>query len=82
MKPKLIEQLTQLFQQTLPSAGEDVRKAFRARLEILFTQMDLVTREEFEVQKAVLTRTREQLERLTREVERLEAEKSGPGKTG
>ena len=80
MKPRLVEQIAQLLQQTLPSAGEDVRKLFKARVETLLAQMDLVTREEFEVQKAVLVRTRQQLAELSQEVDRLEREKNPPPK--
>ncbi|HET9122896.1 MAG TPA: accessory factor UbiK family protein [Acidiferrobacteraceae bacterium] len=80
MKAKLGEQITQLLGQTLPSVGEDVRKVFRARLETLLSQMDLVTREEFEVQKAVLARTQAQLAALGAEVERLERAQ-GPAAT-
>jgi BMFP domain-containing protein YqiC len=37
-------------------------------------RLDLVTREEFEVQRAVLLRTREKLEELQRNVAELEAQ--------
>jgi BMFP domain-containing protein YqiC len=42
--------------------------------------MDLVTREEFDVQSAVLVRTREKLQRLEARVAELERQ-AGPGKS-
>lgn len=51
---------------------EDLEKNFHAILQASFTKMNLVSREEFEVQRAVLARTREQLERLEARVVELE----------
>lgn len=50
----------------------DVEKNLRAGLHSMFSRMDLVTREEFEVQQAVLERTRSRLEALERQVAMLE----------
>ena len=57
--------------------GEDVRKNVRAVVRSTFEDMELVTREELEVQQQVLRRTREKLERLEKRVEALEAEMKG-----
>jgi BMFP domain-containing protein YqiC len=46
------------------SPAADVEKNMRAMLTSLFSRLDLVTREEFDVQRQVLLRTREQLTRL------------------
>jgi ubiquinone biosynthesis accessory factor UbiK len=43
---------------------EDMEKNFHAILQSALTKFDLVTREEFEVQKAVLAKTRQKLEDL------------------
>lgn len=51
---------------------EDLEKNFRAILQASFAKMNLVSREEFEVQTAVLARTRERLERLEAQVAELE----------
>ncbi|HYE35305.1 accessory factor UbiK family protein [Methylocaldum sp.] len=51
---------------------DDLEKNFRAILQGSFAKMNLVSREEFEVQTAVLARTREQLERLEAQVAELE----------
>lgn len=46
------------------SARTELEGQFRSILEATFNRMDLVTREEFEIQKRVLARTREKLEAL------------------
>lgn len=50
----------------------DMEKNMRAALQSAFGKLDLVTREEFEVQSAVLLRTREKLEALEKQVAELE----------
>lgn len=54
----------------------DVEKNVRSGLHSLFSRMDLVTREEFDVQQAVLERTRSRLEALERQVALLEQQLS------
>jgi hypothetical protein len=56
----------------LRSMREDLEKNFRAVLRSSLGKLDLVTREEFEVQEAVLARTREKLEALAAKLEKLE----------
>ena len=51
---------------------DELRHNFKAVLQSGLTRLDLVTREEFEVQRAVLLRTREKLEELERVVAALE----------
>jgi BMFP domain-containing protein YqiC len=48
----------------LKTARAELEAQFRTILEATFNKMDLVTREEFEIQKKVLARTREKLEAL------------------
>lgn len=55
----------------------DVEKNFRSALHTGFAKMDLVTREEFDVQSAVLARTRAKLESLEKQVAALEAANKG-----
>ncbi len=55
-----------------PEFGQDVEKNVRAVLDSTFQRLRLVTREEFEVQQAVLQKTREMVERLERQVAELE----------
>jgi BMFP domain-containing protein YqiC len=50
----------------------DLEKNVRAVLQSAFAKLDLVTREEFDVQTEVLARTREKLEALDRRLSELE----------
>lgn len=54
---------------------EDMEKNFHAVLQGALSKLDLVTREEFEVQKAVLTKTRTKLEDLEIRVAALEKQR-------
>jgi ubiquinone biosynthesis accessory factor UbiK len=56
----------------LHTVKDDLEKTFRAVLQSALGKMDLVTREEFEVQKLVLAKTRTNLEALEKRVEALE----------
>ena len=55
------------------AAREDVAGTFRAALQAGLARLDLVTREEFDVQRLVLLRTREKVEALEQRVAQLEA---------
>ena len=57
---------------------EELQQNFRAVLQGGLARLDLVTREEFEVQRAVLLRTREKVEALERTLAALEAQRDGP----
>lgn len=52
----------------------DLEKNLHAALQSVLAKLDLVTREEFEVQSAVLLRTREKLEALETRVTEMEAQ--------
>lgn len=56
----------------LASMREDLRENFASVLKNGLAKLDLVTREEFEVQQAVLARTREKLEALEARLKELE----------
>ena len=61
------------------SPAKDIEKNVKSMMTQGFARMDLVTREEFDVQRAVLLRTREKLEALERAVATaLEAERNPP----
>jgi len=51
---------------------EDVQKNLRALMSGWFSRLDLVTREEFDVQQSVLQRTREKLSQMEARVAELE----------
>lgn len=73
-KPKLLEEISGKIGEILAeSPAKDVEKNIRALLQGAFAKLDLVTREEFEVQQAVLLRTREKLAALEARVAELEA---------
>ena len=54
------------------SPAPDLERNLRALLSGFFSRLDLVTREEFDVQRQVLLRTREKIERLEARVAELE----------
>ncbi|MFC0676249.1 accessory factor UbiK family protein [Lysobacter korlensis] len=60
----------------------ELQQNFKAVLQSGLGKLDLVTREEFEVQRAVLLRTREKLEALQRTVAELEARAGNPAPAG
>jgi BMFP domain-containing protein YqiC len=55
----------------------DIESNFRSLLQSGLEKLDLVTREEFEVQRKVLERTRDKLERLETELEELQRDTIG-----
>lgn len=55
------------------SPAKDIEKNVRALATSAFSRLDLVTREEFDVQRALLERTRSQLTQLEQRVAELEA---------
>jgi BMFP domain-containing protein YqiC len=68
----LAKQLAESVPEGLRSIGEDLENNFRSVLRASLSKLDLVTREEFDVQEAVLARTREKLEALEAKLEELE----------
>jgi BMFP domain-containing protein YqiC len=70
---KIIDQVSAAVSNVLPSQlSSDVKKNMRAALQSALERLDLVTREELEVQEAVLTRTREKLQELEKKIAALE----------
>ena len=74
--PKSIDDIANRLADAMPPGlshlKEEMEKNFHAILQSVLGKMDLVTREEFEVQKAVLAKTRaklEDLEKLAAEME-------------
>ncbi len=71
---KLFDEFSQRFSDLLKhSPLQDVERNSRALLAQWFAKLDLVTREEFDVQTQVLARTREKLSELEARVKALEA---------
>jgi len=75
---ELARQLAAAVPKNLRALGEDLEKNFRSLLSAGFERMDLVTREEFDLQAAVLERTREKLEALEARIVALEGDPDQP----
>jgi BMFP domain-containing protein YqiC len=76
LKPRQLDDLSQRLANSLPKGlqalQEDISRNLRASLEAGLGKLDLVTREEFDVQSAVLARTRAKLQTLEQQVAELE----------
>lgn len=70
---QLFEQLSQTINRMLPrELTDEVRENVKGGIAGVLDRFDLVTREELEIQEAVLRRTREKLETLEAQVAELE----------
>lgn len=73
-----IEQIFQQVQDALPEGvkalGQEAESKLKQTLQAQLSKLDLVTREEFDVQTQVLLRTREKLEKLEHRLDALLAE--------
>jgi len=76
MSNESIENLAKKLAESVPeglrSMRDDLETNFQGVLQSGLSKLDLVTREEFEVQEAVLARTREKLERLEAKLEEID----------
>lgn len=71
--PKFVEEAQKKISQLLEgSPAADIERNLKALLASLLTRMDLVTREEFEVQRELLTRARETLAKQETRITELE----------
>jgi BMFP domain-containing protein YqiC len=73
---QLAQRLAALVPPGLNQAREDLQANFRDVLSASLRRLDLVTREEFDAQRAVLARTRELVAALEARVAELEAERA------
>ncbi|WP_301101401.1 accessory factor UbiK family protein [Propionivibrio sp.] len=74
LDPQVFEDFsTRLSALIAASPVADIEKNARALLSTFFTRLDLVSREEFDIQAQVLLRTREKLKALEERVSRLES---------
>lgn len=82
LDPKKIEQVARQIQGALPKGvrdlGEDFDKKLRSLLQSQLGKLDLVSREEFDIQTQVLLRTREKLVQMEQRVKVLEERFSEP----
>ena len=75
---ELAQRLATLVPPGFDAAKDDLAKTFRATLQSGLERLNLVTREEFDVQQLVLLRSREKLEALEKRLAQLEAEQRSP----
>ncbi|KMJ44513.1 hypothetical protein AB204_13995 [Xenorhabdus khoisanae] len=84
LDPKKIEQIARQIHNAMPKGvkefGDDVEKKLRTVLQSQLSKLDLVNREEFDVQTQVLLRTREKLVALEQRLTELEARQEGSDK--
>ena len=71
---ELARRLSSLVPPAMREGREELQQNFKAVLQSGLAKLDLVTREEFEVQRAVLLRTRQKLDELQRTVAEVEAQ--------
>ena len=69
---KLTKHISDLIPGDVKHMQQDIEDNIRSLLQSSLTKMNLVTREEFDVQSAVLKRTREKLEQLEKQLEKLQ----------
>lgn len=76
--PEFLEELNRRMADILAqSPAKDLEKNLRAMLNATFNRLDLVTREEFDVQAQLLARAHEKLAELETRVAALEAQRKG-----
>ncbi len=73
---KTLDELARRLAATMPAGliavQRDIEKNLRAGLESLFQRLDLVSREEYDVQVSLLARSREKLNALEKRIDELE----------
>jgi ubiquinone biosynthesis accessory factor UbiK len=69
---EMSKRLTDVIPENVKMLRSDIEKQFRLVLQTMFAKLDLVTREEFDVQALVLSKTRGKLEKLEQRVIELE----------
>ena len=80
--PKKIEQIARQVHESMPKGlrefGDDMEKKVRQVIQSQLTRLDVVSREEFDVQTQVLLRTREKLALLEQRISELENRDAAP----
>ena len=80
--PKKIEQIARQVHESMPKGlrefGDDIEKKVRQVIQSQLTRLDVVSREEFDVQTQVLLRTREKLALLEQRISELESHAAAP----
>lgn len=78
LNKQFIEQISANIQKIIPAdlgvIKADIETVIRVEMMALLEKMDLVTREEFDIQTAVLLKTRQKLETLEEQVKQIETQ--------
>ena len=73
METRFLDELNKKVSELIAaSPAKDVERNLRALLSSVFSRLDLVTREEFDIQQQVLGRTREKLQQMEARVAEME----------
>lgn len=73
LNPKLLDEISAKIKEAVAqSPAKDLEKNLQAVLQSVFSRLNLITREEFDVQQEVLLRTREKLAALEARVAAME----------
>ena len=76
---KLFDEISNKISETIAaSPAKDLEKNIKAMMAATFSRMDLVTREEFDIQQEVLAQTRAQLTAMESRLDQLEAQLNPP----
>ncbi len=82
LDPKKIEEMARQIGSAIPpkfrEVADDIEGKIKVVLQAKLSQLDFVSREEFDVQRQVLMRTREKLEQLELQVQQLLAQQNSP----
>ncbi len=77
LNPQKLDEFAKRLGDLLPESASqmqsEIEKNMKAGLQGVVQKMDLVTREEYEVQREILTRTREKLDKLEQRLAELES---------
>lgn len=80
---RIIDEVTENFSRYLPdslkSVKQDMEKNVRSALQASFERMDLVTREDYEIQVAMVSKLRDRLSELEQRVLQLESTEESAG---
>lgn len=84
LEKRIFDDIARRLSGAIPASAQavqdDLEKNLRAATQAAFTRLDLVTREEFDVQRKVLARSRAKIELLEKQVAELEAQLLKQGK--
>ena len=68
----IVSDISKVLPEDIDLLKEDIEKNVGATLNTAFSKMELVTREEFDIQASLLSRTREKLEALQKKLSEME----------